>query len=803
MAIFGKRKDKERDRQAQAHAAQAHADAFAAAAAAPSSAATPPIGPGPPVFAARPRMHSDDALHASVPPHLHPHQPQPPPQPPPVSQPPYPPPHVAATPPHPPFAPALGHLPGPPQPPPPHQLQLQQQRPRPPQQYPWTRRPLSLLPASFFDPAQQATTLSPSPFPRYGLAANQVATPSGDIILFGGLVDGVVKNDLYIVNAEQVSQSVAPLPPATSAQAPPGGVSATLVQCVGQAPSARVGHACVLVNNVLLLWGGDTKVNPDDEHDQALYLLNLSNREWTRVVSADKSPKASPPGRYRHTISVVGNKVYIFGGQSEGQLFNDLWSFDLNSLKTGARWDRIVPNSEEPTARTGHTSVTYNDRIYIFGGTDSQYHYKDTWVYEVACNRWSEMSCIGFIPLPREGHAACLVGDNMYIFGGRGVDGQELGDLASLMISRNRWYMFSNMGPAPTPRSGHALSTYQDKVVVLGGESFTPNPLDDPAFVSVLHTGKIKYPEEPNLAPRKDASSPPPPPVGAGQGAVSAASVAQRAMSPTSAPPQVQQPTVRMVSQPAAQHHGRTDSPADQTRVASPPQVTASTSPTAPPVGHRGGRVRSPPAGQDLISAGSSSQSHSTTSALSGPVAGTVGKGPTGMGSATDYARMAAPTSGAPTDARSAPAAASLTTVTQPHDASASRVNGSVNDAPQTSSSAAQSEEHRQATPESSLVTKRDLESAHRRELWLTTALAAAMRRGFILPEALANSTDESADALSEIDHLDVGAGDSEKGKIIQTLLLLKSKLAQAQVRPTRLISVSLYLLFSDVLLTG
>lgn len=70
-----------------------------------------------------------------------------------------------------------------------------------------------------------------------------------------------------------------------------------------------------------------------------------------------------------------------------------------------------------------------------FGGTDGQYHYNDTWAYDVNTRRWSELQCIGFIPSPREGHAAAVVDDVIYIFGGRGVDGKDLGDLAAFKLS--------------------------------------------------------------------------------------------------------------------------------------------------------------------------------------------------------------------------------------------------------------------------------------------------------------------------------------------------------------------------------
>jgi len=73
--------------------------------------------------------------------------------------------------------------------------------------------------------------------------------------------------------------------------------------------------------------------------------------------------------------------------------------------------------------------------IYMFGGTDGQYHYNDTWCFDPRSQRWSELQCIGFIPAPREGHSVAVVDDLIYIFGGRGVDGKDLDDLAGFRIS--------------------------------------------------------------------------------------------------------------------------------------------------------------------------------------------------------------------------------------------------------------------------------------------------------------------------------------------------------------------------------
>lgn len=48
------------------------------------------------------------------------------------------------------------------------------------------------------------------------------------------------------------------------------------VKTKGDAPVARVGHASAIMDRIMLVWGGDTKVKQDDYQDEGLYILDLS-----------------------------------------------------------------------------------------------------------------------------------------------------------------------------------------------------------------------------------------------------------------------------------------------------------------------------------------------------------------------------------------------------------------------------------------------------------------------------------------------------------------------------------------------
>lgn len=218
--------------------------------------------------------------------------------------------------------------------------------------YPWSQRRLTY------------TSTHPSPFPRYGAAVNSVSSKEGDVYLMGGLINGsTVKGDLWMIEA---GGNMACYPLATTAEG----------------PGPRVGHSSLLVGNAFIVYGGDTKIDEADVLDETLYLLNTckltlffpqvsfsdltpATRQWSRALPAGPRPS----GRYGHSLNILGSKIYVFGGQVEGLFMNDLSAFDLNQLQMpNNRWEILVQGETSPkmpAARTNHTMITFNDKMYL------------------------------------------------------------------------------------------------------------------------------------------------------------------------------------------------------------------------------------------------------------------------------------------------------------------------------------------------------------------------------------------------------------------------------------------------------
>jgi leucine-zipper-like transcriptional regulator 1 len=74
--------------------------------------------------------------------------------------------------------------------------------------------------------------------------------------------------------------------------------------------------------------------------------------------------------RQFHTASIIGNNMFVFGGGDGKSWLNDLIVFDLLRLEwSGA----IETHGIAPAGRLQHSAITYEDRIYLFGGEPDQY----------------------------------------------------------------------------------------------------------------------------------------------------------------------------------------------------------------------------------------------------------------------------------------------------------------------------------------------------------------------------------------------------------------------------------------------
>ncbi len=79
------------------------------------------------------------------------------------------------------------------------------------------------------------------------------------------------------------------------------------------------------------------------------------------------TPHAPLSPREGHTATALNGAVYLFGGTNGATTTSDMIRFTIGS----ARWKRVVPSTPGntvPAARYGHSAVTHNGLIFIYGG---------------------------------------------------------------------------------------------------------------------------------------------------------------------------------------------------------------------------------------------------------------------------------------------------------------------------------------------------------------------------------------------------------------------------------------------------
>ena len=84
---------------------------------------------------------------------------------------------------------------------------------------------------------------------------------------------------------------------------------------------------------------------------------------WT-----EKEVKSSPVSRSSHGVSIVGDTVYMFGGEHEARtpVANDLHSLDLSQATL--EWRKVAVTGDVPSARFGHGQCSVGPFLYVFGG---------------------------------------------------------------------------------------------------------------------------------------------------------------------------------------------------------------------------------------------------------------------------------------------------------------------------------------------------------------------------------------------------------------------------------------------------
>lgn len=210
-------------------------------------------------------------------------------------------------------------------------------------------------------------------------------------------------------------------------------------------------HTGAVINNSLYFFGGRNESGFSDK-------FVTIDPQWTTSVNI------CPFDTTEAAAAVVGDSVYIYGGVNAQGNYNSLYQFHSRTQN----W-RNINVMDPPPPRKGHTMVSYERKLYIFGGIEAG---KDRpsdsmLVFDTETETWSELETENR-PEGRHRHTACVWEHYMIIHGGT-YGRTVLSDIRMFNFETNEWLQPRLSGWILFPRYSHCMISVNNWLLIIGG----------------------------------------------------------------------------------------------------------------------------------------------------------------------------------------------------------------------------------------------------------------------------------------------------------------------------------------------
>uniref|UniRef100_A0A3Q1FU74 Host cell factor C2 n=1 Tax=Acanthochromis polyacanthus TaxID=80966 RepID=A0A3Q1FU74_9TELE len=255
-----------------------------------------------------------------------------------------------------------------------------------------------------------------------GCAAHGFVCEGTRILVFGGMVEyGKYTNSLYELQASRwLWKKLKPRAPRN-----------------GSPPCPRIGHSFTLAGNKCYMFGGLANDSEDPNGNVPRYLgdfyeLELQSVSGAKCWNIPEMKGCGPTARESHTaVAYTGlgsPKLYIFGGM-QGSRLDDLWQLDLDTMV----WSMPETRGSTPLPRSLHSASVIGNKMFVFGGwipvpeSDKHVALGTEWICSNSLSVLNLGQCISdnsddpyaCMPRARAGHCATTIGSRLYIWSGR------------------------------------------------------------------------------------------------------------------------------------------------------------------------------------------------------------------------------------------------------------------------------------------------------------------------------------------------------------------------------------------------
>ena len=260
------------------------------------------------------------------------------------------------------------------------------------------------------------------------------------------------------------------------------------MNCTGECPGRRFGHSCVYYNGMVIIFGGSSSHFLYRDNN-ILFCLDVKNWKWSKKQCTGTPPQE----RSSHSMTVVDNKAYVFGGFNRTDVIGDIVVLDLNTLE----WTFPLVEGQRPRARAVHRVVAMGDNLLLFGGRTLHGEKLNDlhWFCTKTLQWWQDPKIIGTPPAARGGCTMVAIKNKVLVFFGRDQNESCLFDGVHMLVTfpqqpgrAPEWRTPTVIHEAgsvngPSARSAHGFVVAEGKVVVFGGYMGRTRTLNDLWFL--------------------------------------------------------------------------------------------------------------------------------------------------------------------------------------------------------------------------------------------------------------------------------------------------------------------------------
>ncbi len=206
-----------------------------------------------------------------------------------------------------------------------------------------------------------------------------------------------------------------------------------------------------------------------DNFAMSYYQLSIAVPSETLTINTQDTANPIPPtgstwqqvttsaqwtARLYHSSVVFNNKMWVIGGYDGGNR-NDVW-YSLN----GINWTQATANAGW-SARCGHTSVVFDNKMWVIGGYDGS-NRNDIWYSSDGINWTCATSSAQWSP--RFAHTSIVFDNKIWVLGG--------GNQHDVWFSSDgiNWTCATSSA-GWSPRDNHTSVVFDNKMWVIGGDN--------------------------------------------------------------------------------------------------------------------------------------------------------------------------------------------------------------------------------------------------------------------------------------------------------------------------------------------